>query len=83
MPERQSRHPDNDLIKEMQEEATPGHQGRSGGLATDNGTKAELERAGGADTGVTRVTGSDKGAQDAIKGEKTRDAIRDQASKTS
>jgi len=76
-------HPDNDLISRMQEEGSSAHQGRSGGLAKDNGTRAELEQATGGDTGVTRVTGEYKDGQDAMKGEKTRDAIRAGASKES
>ena len=31
MPERQSRHPDNELIAEITENATPSQQGSSGG----------------------------------------------------
>jgi hypothetical protein len=74
-------HPDNELINELQEEGTPSHQGRAGGIATDNGTRAELEQALGGDTGVTRVTGEYKGGQNEMKGEKTRDAIRASESK--
>ena len=78
-------HPDNDLIDQMQEDAMGGggQQGRSGGLATDNGTRAELEQATGGDTGVTRVTGEYNPGQDQMKGGKTRDAIRSGASKQS
>jgi len=76
-------HPDNELIARMQEEATPAHQGRTRGLAQDNGTRAELEQAGGGDTGVTRVTGEYKDGQDAMKGSKTREAIRSSESKQS
>jgi hypothetical protein len=76
-------HPDNDLIAQMAEEATPAHQGRKGGIGTDNGTRAELEQAMGGDTGVTRVTGEYKDGQDAMKGEKTRAAIRSNQSKQS
>jgi hypothetical protein len=77
MPERQSRHPDNDLIDSMQEGgATPGQQSRAGGEVNRNvGTRAELERAEGEREGVTRATGSDNPEQDARKGDKTRDAI--------
>lgn len=76
MPERQSRHPDNDLIDDMQEGATPGHQGRSGGdINKKVGTRAELERADGSEEGVTRAVGSDNPTDDAAKGEKTRAEI--------
>ena len=74
-------HPDNDLIAQMQEEATPAHQGRKGGIGMDNGTRAELEQALGGDAGVTRVTGQDNPAQDEEKGDKTRAALREGASK--
>jgi len=76
-------HPDNELIDQMQEEATPAHQGRKGGIGMDNGTRAELEQALGGDTGVTRVTGEYNPGQDAEKGEKTRAAIRSNESKQS
>ena len=82
MPERQSRHPDNDIIDSMQDEATPGHQGRAGGEVNRRvGTRAELERAQRGEEGVTRATGSDNPAEDAEKGEKTRAAIRSRQSK--
>lgn len=77
MPERQSRHPDNDLIKRMQEDATPTQQGRAGGTVNKTvGTRAELERAEGEAAGVTRAVGSDNPADDAQKGDKTREHIR-------
>lgn len=77
-------HPDNELIDRMQEEGTPGHQGRSGGNVNRTvGTRAELERADGDAGGVTRATGSDNPADDAVKGDKTRAAIRSNASKGS
>ena len=76
MPERQSRHPDNKIIDSMQEEATPGHQGRAGGEVNKKvGTRAELERAEGEREGVTRAVGSDNPADDAKKGPETRAAI--------
>ena len=77
MPDRQSRHPDNDLIDKMQEGGgTSGQQSRAGGeLSRDVGTRAELERAAGDPEGSTRPTGSDNPEQDARKGDKTRDAI--------
>jgi hypothetical protein len=78
-------HPDNELIDQMQEDAmgAGGQQGRARSLGTDNGTRAELEQAGGGDIGVTRVTGEYKDGQDAMKGEKTRAAIRSNQSKES
>ena len=82
MPERQSRHPDNEMIDRMQEEATPGHQGRAGGNVNRTvGTRAELERAEGGDPGVTRATGSDNPSDDAMKGEKTRAKLQNDANK--
>jgi hypothetical protein len=77
-------HPDNELIARMQEEGGGGQQSRSGGnIATDNGTRAELEQATGGDTGVTRVTGEYNPGQDAQKGDKTRATFRSGASKQS
>ena len=76
MPERQSRHPDNDLIDSMQDEATPGQQSRAGGnVPKQVGTRDELARADGEEAGITRAVGSDNPAQDAEKGEKTRAEI--------
>ncbi len=84
MPERQSRHPDNDLIDEMEELATPGQQSRGGGNVNRNvGTRAELERAEGQDVGVTRAVGSDNPAQDAEKGPKTIAAIQQERERSS
>lgn len=83
MPERQSRHPDNDLIDSLQDGATPGHQGRSGGdVKKKVGTRAELERAEGEREGVTRAVGSDNPGQDAEKGEKTRAAIQEERNRS-
>jgi hypothetical protein len=67
-------HPDNALIDRMQEGgATPGHQDRSGdgAINTRLGTRAELDNALSEEEGATGVTGSDKPAQDRLKGEKT------------
>lgn len=76
MPERQSRHPDNELIDRMSEYPTPGQQSRAGGEVNRKvGTRAELERAEGEQAGVTRAVGSDNPAEDAKKGPKTRAAI--------
>ena len=83
MPERQSRHPDNELIDSMQDTPTPGHQGRAGGDVNKKvGTRAELERADGEREGVTRAVGSDNPADDAKKGPKTRDAIQQERNRS-
>jgi len=72
---------DNKLIEEMQEEGSSAHQGRSGGLGANIGTRAELQHALGGEDRVTRVGGKDKGAQDEMKGKKTQAAIRSEESK--
>ena len=75
MPERQSRHPDNKLIDELQENATPNQQGRAGGNVNRRvGTRAELNNAE-AEGEIERATGSDNPAQDSMKGAKTRAEI--------
>jgi len=81
MPDRQSRHPDNDLIDEMQEESlgNPSDQSSAGGQINRNvGSRAELHEAQGTLEGeeVERVTGRDNPKQDARKGNKTFDKIR-------
>ena len=85
MPERQSRHPDNELLDEMQEDALPtAQQGRSGGEVNRRvGTRAENERADGGDHGVTRAVGSDNPEEDAKKGPKTRAEIQDERDESS
>lgn len=78
MPERQSLHPDNDLIDAMQEGATPSQGSRSGGTVnTRVGTRDELHRATDPDNREPE-TGSDNPADDAQKGPKTRAAIQAQ-----
>lgn len=75
MSERQSLHPDNELIDAMQDEATPSQQGRSGGAVNRSvGTRAELHRATDPED-TERAMGSDNPAQDAQKGPKTQAAI--------
>ena len=75
MPERQSLHPDNELIDAMQDETTPSQQGRSGGDVNKTvGTRAELNRATDPED-TERALGSDNPAQDAEKGPKTQAAI--------
>ena len=75
MPERQSLHPDNDLIDALEDESTPGHQGRSGGDVNRRvGTRAELHRATDPED-TERAIGSDNPEEDAKKGAKTQAAI--------
>ena len=76
MPERQSRHPDNDLIDEMTETPTPSHQGSAGGGVNRTvGSRADEHRAKDPDNREPEV-GSDNPEQDARKGEKTMRAIK-------
>lgn len=78
MPERQSRHPDNDLIDEMQEGANPSHQGRSGGdVPKTVGTRGEKASPKEPDNREP-VIGSDNPEDDAKKGPKTRAAIQEE-----
>ena len=80
MPERQSRHPDNDLIDEMQDNSAKGaQQSRAGGNVNRTvGTRAELHNAQGTLGGdkVETAVGSDNPQQDARKGDKTFEKIR-------
>ncbi len=76
MPERQSRHPDNDLIDTITEEATPDQQGSAGGdVNTRVGARADLNSAADPDNREPTV-GSDNPEQDARKGDKTMRAIK-------
>ena len=78
MPERQSRHPDNDLIDEMKEQPTPSQQGSSGGEVNRRvGKRAELNRATDPDNREP-VVGSDNPQEDAQKGPKSRAAIQEE-----
>ena len=80
MPERQSMHPDNELIDEMTEYPTPSQQNSSGGEVNRQvGTRGELNRALDPDNREPEV-GSDNPSQDAMKGEKTRQAIQESRS---
>jgi len=75
MPERQNRHPDNDLIDRMQDGDTPSQGSRSGGeVNTRVGTRDEINRATDPDNREPAL-GSDNPAEDAKKGPKTRAAI--------
>lgn len=78
MTERQSMHPDNELIDELTEGETPSQQGSSGGnVNRDVGKRGELNRATDPDNREPEI-GSDNPAQDAQKGPKTRAAIQDE-----
>ena len=80
MPERQSMHPDNELIDEKTEYRIPSQQSSSGGEVNRRvGTRGELNRAFDPDNREPEV-GSDNPAQDAMKGEKTRQAIQESRS---
>jgi len=77
MPERQSRHPDNELIADITEGATPSLSGSSGGEVNRRvGKRAELNGATDPANREPEV-GSDNPAQDAQKGPKTRAAIQE------
>jgi hypothetical protein len=76
MPERQSRHPDNDLIDEMRENRTPSQQGSSGGEVNRRvGKRDEAKRATDPDNREPE-TGQDNPEEDAIKGPKTFEKIK-------
>ena len=76
MPERQSRHPDNELIDEMTDTPTPSFQGSAGGEVNRTvGSRADENRAKDPDNREPEV-GSDNPEQDAMKGEKTMHAIK-------
>jgi hypothetical protein len=81
MPERQSRHTDNDLIDAAECDSMATAQGSSSGGQVNRrvGSRADEKSAQGVLVGneVERATGSDNPEQDAQKGEKTIDAIRD------
>ena len=80
MTDRQSKHPDNELIDEMTEYPTPSQQSAAGGEVNRQvGSRGELNRASDPDNREPEV-GSDNPAQDAMKGEKTRQAIQDDRS---
>ncbi|WPZ02723.1 hypothetical protein T8S45_07625 [Blastomonas marina] len=77
MPERQSLHPDNDLIDRMTDEETPSQGSSSGGTVnTRVGSRADLKRATDPDNREP-VVGSDNPEEDAKKGPKTRAAMQD------
>lgn len=78
MPERQSRHPDNELIDEITEGKTPSQSSSSGGEVNRQvGSRGELNRATDPENREPEV-GSDNPSQDAQKGPKTREAIQNE-----
>lgn len=80
MAERQSKHPDNELIEEMTKYPTPPQQSASGGkINRQVGSRGELNRAFDPDNREPEV-GSDNPEQDAQKGEKTRQALQNDRS---
>lgn len=77
MPERQSRHPDNELIDEMTENPTPSQQSSAGGEVNRQvGKRGELNSATDPDNREPEV-GSDNPGDDAKKGPKTQAAIQE------
>lgn len=76
MPERQSRHPDNDLIDELTDGASASQQGSAGGNVNRRvGTRGELNAVTDPDNREPEI-GSDNPGQDAMKGPKTMRAIK-------
>lgn len=70
-------HPDNALIDELTEGATPSQGSSSGGEVNRRvGKRAELNRATDPENREP-VVGSDNPAQDAMKGEKSLNAMQD------
>lgn len=77
MPERQSMHPDNEMIDKMTEESTPSQQGSAGGEVNRRvGKRGELNRATDPANREPEI-GSDNPQQDAQKGPKSRAAIQE------
>ena len=68
-------HPDNELIDEVTKHPTPSQQSSSGGQVN----RGELNRATDRENREPEV-GADNPAQDAKKGEKTRQAMQDRRS---
>ncbi len=78
MPDRQSMHPDNELIDELTKHPTPSQQSSAGGnVNRDVGKRGELNRATDPANREPEL-GSDNPAQDAEKGPKTRTAIQEE-----
>ena len=75
MPERQSRHSDNELIDQLTAGSTPSQGSSSGGEVNRRvGSRADENRATDPDNREP-VVGSDNPSEDAQKGPKTRAAI--------
>ena len=75
MTERQSRHPDNDLIDELTEGETPSQQSSAGGEVNRRVGKRGEEALATDPENREPVVGSDNPGEDAKKGPKTRAAI--------
>ena len=76
MPERQSRHSDNDLIDELTEGKTPSQSSSSGGEVNRRvGKRDETRRATDPDNREPAI-GSDNPEDDARKGPKTMEKIK-------
>lgn len=75
MTERQSRHPDNDLIDELTEGETPSQQSSAGGEVNRRVSKRGEEARATDPENREPVVGSDNPGEDAKKGPKTRAAI--------
>lgn len=76
MPDRQSRHPDNDLIDELTDGKTPSQSGSSGGEVNRRvGKRDETRRATDPDNREPEI-GSDNPEDDARKGPKTMEKIK-------
>jgi len=76
MTDRQSRHPDNDLIDDLTAENTPSQQGSAGGNVQRRvGKRGEEKRATDPENREP-VLGSDNPADDAVKGDKTMNKIK-------
>jgi len=76
MPERQSRHPDNELIDRITENEAPSQASSSGGdVNVRVGKRDELKRATNPDNREP-VTGGDNPEEDARKGPKTMEKIK-------
>jgi hypothetical protein len=65
-------HRDNELIDNLEEAGTPGHQGRGGGnVGRGVGTRGELNQALLGEDDREPVVGQDNPGHDAMKGAKT------------
>ncbi|MEE4205989.1 MAG: hypothetical protein V2I39_06850 [Erythrobacter sp.] len=76
MPERQSRHPDNDLIDELTEGKTPSQSGSSGGEVNRRVGKRDETKSATDPANREPEIGSDNPEDDARKGPKTMEKIK-------